>query len=168
MALQSKTIIKTAVAIVVLLVLFVGGGIAYVFISDEYGAKHAPQPAPAAPAPAASSIKPKQPSPDAREGAAVESLTSPVSAGSNANIIVRTNAGSACTISVTYNGKASTDSGLAQATADAYGNVSWTWTVDATAPVGKWPVKVTCVYHGRSGVVQGDLEVQAAKPDSQP
>jgi hypothetical protein len=57
---------------------------------------------------------------------------------------------------------ASTDSGLAQKNADEYGLLSWTWTVEPTVPLGKWPVKISCAYDGKGAFVQGDLVV--AKP----
>jgi hypothetical protein len=93
------------------------------------------------------------------EQAALQALTSPVKAGQNSSVNVKTNATSTCTINVSYNNVASKDSGLTPKVADAYGNVSWSWTVDPTAPVGSWPVKVTCVYRGRSAVVIGNLQV---------
>ncbi len=77
----------------------------------------------------------------------------------NASIIIRTNAGSKCVIAVVYDKTASSDSGLGSKTADEYGIASWTWTVESSVPIGKWPVKVTCVYNGRSAVVQGNLQV---------
>jgi hypothetical protein len=86
-------------------------------------------------------------------------VTSPIAAGSNSSITVRTNAGSTCAVTVSYNGAPSTDSGLTPKTADAYGNVTWTWTVNSSVPAGSWPVKVTCTYHGRSGVVISNFQV---------
>ena len=152
-----RTLRRTIITMVALLLLFIISGVAYVLISDRENAKSAPATVP--PAEVLPLPKPTPPGINAPEGAAVETLTSPVSAGSNSSITIATNAGSACTISVSYNNVPSTDSGLAPKTADVYGNVNWTWTVDSSAPVGTWPVKVTCVYHGRSGVVIGNLEV---------
>jgi hypothetical protein len=104
-------------------------------------------------------VKPVQPSPNAREGAAVEFIDSPVSVGSNTTISIHTNPTSKCTIAVVYNNIASADSGLVPKIADAYGTVSWTWTVGPSVPLGTWPVKVTCAYNGRTGFVQATLEV---------
>jgi len=104
-------------------------------------------------------VKAVDPAPNAPEGASVQSITSPVAPGSNASVTVKTNPGSWCTITVVYDKTASTDSGLAGKTADEFGSVSWTWTVDATAPVGKWPVTVTCLRNKLSAVVVGDLVV---------
>jgi hypothetical protein len=104
-------------------------------------------------------IKPAQPSPNAPVGVAVDYLMSPVKAGSNTTITIKTTPKATCSISVTYNGVASTDSGLMPKKADAYGNISWTWTVGAGVPAGNWPVKVNCDYRAKSGRVQQDLQV---------
>lgn len=108
-------------------------------------------------------IKPTKPAANARVGAAVHMLTSPVPPGSNASITVKTLATAKCTIVVEYNKVASKDSDLVAKTADEYGMVSWTWTVGESVPLGKWPVKVTCAYNKSSAMVQGDLVV--AKPN---
>jgi hypothetical protein len=151
-----KTIRNTLVSIIILIGLFVAAGTAYVLISGRSTSQ-----------PAVSDVqikpptlpKPSQPSPKAPESAAVEALTSPVSAGANSSVSVKTNAGSSCTISVTYNDVPSKDSGLTPKVADAYGTVTWTWTVDKSAAIGTWPVKVTCAYNGRSAVVIANLQV---------
>jgi hypothetical protein len=139
-----------------LLVLIVLGGVAYTYLVGPSGPQSAAVVAPALDDPV---IKPTIPADNAPASAAIQVLTTPVTAGSNASISVRTVPGSTCTIAVAYNHIASTDSGLATKAADDFGTVSWTWTVDSTAPVGTWPVKVTCVYHSRIGVVIGDLQV---------
>ncbi len=105
-------------------------------------------------------IKPVQPSANAPEGVAVETLLSPVKAGENTSISVRSNAGSSCTIVVSYDGgRVSKDSGLLPKPADVYGFTTWTWTVEPNVPAGTYPIKVTCVYNGRTGLVIGNLEV---------
>lgn len=153
-----KSVRNAIVSAVVLLVLLVGAGVAYTLFAYQKPVQTAPTlTAPADENPKA--IKPTKPAANAQEGVAEDSLITPVKAGENTSIAVRTNATSKCTISVTYNGVASTDSGLSPKTADDYGSVSWTWTVGKNVPPGKWPVKVTCTYNGRSGVLQVDLEV---------
>ena len=154
---ESKTLRKTLIATLVLLFIIVVGGMIYVLISDRNNKpvianrqENTQQPSP---------IKPIPPSANSPEGVAIESLISPVVAGSNSSISINTNAGSNCDISVAYNGIKSTDSGLVAKMADAYGNVTWAWTVGDTVPVGNWPIQVTCFYHGRSGVVDGSLQV---------
>jgi hypothetical protein len=91
-------------------------------------------------------------------------LTSPEAPGDNVSMSVKTVPTSTCTIRVEYNKIPSTDSGLVAKTADEFGIVSWTWTVGEDVPLGTWPAKVTCVYNGRSAVVQGDLQV--AEPEA--
>lgn len=153
-----KTIRNTVISIFVLVLLFIAGGVAYVLITDRSTPKQRPIAA-AAKAETDPVLKPTPPAANAPEGVSVEAVMSPVAAGSNSSITARTNAGSACTIAVSYNGVQSTDSGLTAKTADAYGNVTWTWTVNSSVPVGTWPIKVTCTYHGRSGVVQSTYQV---------
>lgn len=143
----------------VLLILFVVAGVVYVFVVGRSSALDTKAVALPVAAPTRQEIKPTAPATNAVESAAVELITSPVALGSNASISVKTNAKSSCAISVVYNNVASTDSGLGTKVADEYGTISWTWTVSKTAPVGTWPVKVTCVYNSRSAVVQADLQV---------
>jgi hypothetical protein len=76
---------------------------------------------------------------------------------------VKTNATSECTIVVEYNEVPSTDSGLKPKKADDYGIVSWTWTVEETVPVGKWPVEVVCAYNDQTAMVRGNLVVELPK-----
>jgi hypothetical protein len=137
----------------------VAAGVAYVYISGRSETKNQASEAPATTQDSSPLPKPVPPGPNAPEGVAVAALTSPVKIGSNASLTVLTNAGSKCSLTVTYNGTLSTDSGLVPKTADAYGNVSWTWTITSSVPAGSWPIKVTCVYNGRSAVVQADQVV---------
>ena len=153
---MNRTFRNTLIAVISLVTIFLVAGLAYVWFSG--GSPEQPKPAAKSTEPKALP-KPSQPGPNAPEQAAVESLTSPVKAGENSAIGVKTNATSTCSISVTYNNLASKDSGLTPKVADAYGRVSWSWTVEQSAPAGTWPVKVTCVYHGRSAVVIGNLQV---------
>lgn len=100
------------------------------------------------------------PAENAKEGVALVMLTSPVKAGENATMSVRTNARSKCLIEVKYGAVASKDSGLTPKYADDFGSASWTWTVEPTVPAGKHDATVTCVYNGRSGVYAAHFEVQ--------
>ena len=154
-----KRIRGIAVSAVVLLVLFLGAGGTYVLFADK-GAQTPLAETPAAPAESSNApIAPTKPQPRSAEGAAVEVLSSPVARGSIASISVQTDPASACTIAVVYNNIPSNAAGLGSAVADAYGTVSWNWVVPTTAPIGTWPVTVTCAYNGQTGVVQGDLQV---------
>ncbi len=153
-----RTIRNISIAVIILIILFLIAGVIYVKLSGQkLNNTSGPVSDKASQAPHI--YKPAQPSPNAAEGVAIISLSTPVKAGENSAVSIQTNAGSTCRISVTYKEVASKDSGLVPKTADAYGSVSWAWTVGDTTPVGKWPVKVTCVYHKKSGVVIGDLVV---------
>jgi hypothetical protein len=153
-----KTVRKTIIVIAILIVFFIAIGIIYVFITDR-NVNHSPVAAPTNNVESSSIPKPTPPGANAQEGVAVESVTSPVNAGSNASESIITNAGSNCTIIVSYNGVQSSDSGLTSKIADTYGSVTWTWTVESSVPLGNWPIKVTCTYHGRSAVVDSSLQV---------
>lgn len=156
-----KTVRNVAISAFVLLFLLAGSGVAYTYFFGPSAAETAATPkveaAEAQPLPA-----PAKPADNAPEGVAIGSFTTPVKPGDNASIQVHTQPTSTCTIAVTYNGVTATDSGLINKTADDYGTVGWSWTVPAATPEGKWPVKVTCTYHSRSGVYQADLEVSKA------
>jgi hypothetical protein len=154
-----KTVRNVVMSIVVLGVLFIAVGLGYTWYmgqrpSNTTTAVAAPvdsQPTP--------TVKATKPAANAKESVSVQTLTSPVAPGANASISVRTNPSSQCTIKVEYNKIPSKDSGLVVRTADEFGTVSWTWTVDKTAPLGEWPVGVTCIYNKQSAFVQGDLKV---------
>lgn len=154
-----KFIRNLMISIVILLVLFVGGGAAYTWYTDRHSYANTSAIATPVEATVAPTVKRVQPAPNAKESAAIEMITSPVAPGSNASITVETNPTSHCSIAVVYNQVASADSGLTTKAADESGVVSWTWTVDKTAPNGIWPVKVTCTHNKQSAFVQGDLVV---------
>jgi hypothetical protein len=142
----------------VLIILFAGAGVAYVYYTGKDSNAKDEQPL-TAPEVKRALPKPRMPGPNAPVGVAVESLTTPVAQGANASLIIKTNATSTCKIVVAYNNVPAKDSGLADKVADDYGLVTWTWTVDPTAAPGSWPVKVTCGYHGKTGFVQTTLQV---------
>lgn len=154
----TKTAIKISISALVLLVLIVGGGVGYIWYVGQNSPDVVVE---EAPKPVKSSIvtAPAKPADDAKVGASVQALTSPVTPGMNSSIIVKTTPGAKCVISVTYDKVASTDSGLAPKEADEYGVVNWAWTVGTSIAVGKYPVKVTCVRGKNSGVTGGTLEV---------
>lgn len=153
-----KTGRNIGITVAVMLLLFGIAGVLYVLLA---GGEHASKKnaVPVASTSEPFTAKPTPPAANAQEGVAIGSLTSPAPKGSNVALTARTNAGSNCTISAVYAGKPSYDSGLAPKKADDFGTVTWTWTIDSSVPVGKWPVTVTCTYNGRTGVMVGSLEV---------
>lgn len=151
---------KTVIWAVVLLILTISLAIAYIWYLGQQEPptgliKEAPK-APSRP----KLLAPHKPKPDAVVGVSVQSLTTPVAPGANASVMIRTNPEAKCTITVIYNNVPSKDSGLVAKVADEYGMVNWTWTVPASTPVGKWPVRVTCANIKKSGVVEAKLEVK--------
>jgi hypothetical protein len=156
---MKKAIRNTLIGVLVLLVLAVGGGVAYTWYNGQNSTVDTaaiatpvePKPAPV--------IKPIKPAADANVSASVQSLTSPVKPGSNASVNVKTLAGAKCDIIVEYNKIKSKDSGLITKNADDFGIVAWAWTVESSVPYGKWPVKITCSRNDKSAVVQADLIV---------
>lgn len=71
-------------------------------------------------------------------------VTTPVTRGQPARATVTTNPHAFCSISITYASGPSTTDGLAPKDADGGGFVSWSWTVEQSAPEGSWPVEVSC------------------------
>ena len=155
----AKFVRNTAVSIGVLLVLAVGGGVAYTWYMGQQPVDTTTaiaEPVDVAPR---QEIKPPTMSPDAAVSASVQMLTSPIMPGDNASITVKTNPKAVCSIVVEYDDVASNDSGLSLKTADEFGNVSWSWTVEPEVPLGTWPVDVTCAHNEKSAMVRGDVEV---------
>lgn len=154
----TKTVVKVSISAIILLVLIVGGGIAYIWYAGQNTPAIIASEVPKAVQTSVVST-PAKPADNAKVGASVQALTTPVTPGMNSSIIVKTTPGSKCVISVMYDKVASTDSGLTPKEADEYGVVTWAWTVGPSIPVGKYPVKVTCVRGQNSGVTAGTLEV---------
>jgi hypothetical protein len=71
------------------------------------------------------------------------SLTSPVSAGSDATLTVAVPTGTACSIVVTYKSGPSSAAGLYPQRASG-GRISWTWMVGTRTTPGRWPIDVSC------------------------
>lgn len=95
-------------------------------------------------------------------GVASQVFTNSVVQGGNASLTIRTRPEAACSITVTYDDRKSTDTGLLPKTADEFGTAQWTWTVESSRPVGTWPVEVTCGLGEESGYLKLKLEVTSA------
>lgn len=156
-----RRIRNIALSVVILLVITVGAGIGYTWYMGRNTVVQVPS---YQVTESVSEIKHIKPAANVPQSASIQSLSSPVIPGQNALVIAKTKPDSTCVISVIYDKTASIDSGLKQKTADEFGMVSWSWTVDAAAPFGKWPVKITCTHNKLSAVVIGDLIV-ATKTD---
>lgn len=154
------------VSIVLLLVLLVGSGVGYTWYMGKYAKVESSAIAPPLNTLPEPVVEVRKQAPDAVVGASVQMITSPLVPGMNAMITVKTNTEAKCVIKVVYDKTASTDSGLSEKTADEYGMVSWTWTVEPTAPLGLWPVTVTCANAKNSAVVKADLKLDKTLPDT--
>ncbi|MEO5499004.1 MAG: hypothetical protein ABIR46_00725 [Candidatus Saccharimonadales bacterium] len=148
-----------AIGAIVMLVILIGAGIGYTWYMGENAAQNPQAFAVAGEAVVRPAVEPSKPDPTAKVGASVQMLTSPVVPGSNASVMIRTNPGATCVITVEYDKVPSKDSGLTQKTADEFGMVEWAWTVEDTTPLGKWPVTMTCANQKNSAMTRGDLEV---------
>lgn len=161
-----KHIRNITISVGVLLVLLVGAGALYTWYMGGQ------QVAPEAPVVETSKeltpvVAPRTVAPDAKVSLSTQSVTSPVRPGDNASITARTNPKAGCTITVTYGelgekDKQSDDSGLYAKTADEYGMVSWTWTVESNRPQGVWPIEVTCANEANSAYLKAELVVKTS------
>ena len=152
-----RRLVIFGICVFVLLLLIIGGALAYTFY---FGATPTVQTIQEAPKPQVNAIKKPAPiAPDAKVGVSTQTITSPVMPGANSFISIQTLAGIPCTIDVEYNKVKSTDSGLVQKTSDEYGVVSWSWTVGPNTPLGTWPVVVACAHGKQSGTVTANLVV---------
>lgn len=162
----ARRVRNVTVTVVILLLLFVGGGTAYTWYVGKHSKVEVPELASATEKLPDPFEKPPKMAPDAVMSASVQMITSPLVPGMNAMVNVKTNPDAKCKISVIYDKTPSTDSGLIEKVADEYGIVSWTWTVESTAPLGSWPVKVTCANEKNSAEVKADLKLQKEPVDA--
>lgn len=160
-----KFIRNVLISIMVLLVLFVGAGVAYTWYMGQNNIADAAMAAPVE-AQAVPVIKRVQIAANAPESASIQGdITWKILPGSNTSITVKTNPESNCTITVMYNITdmknkiTSKDSGLVPKISDDYGMVSWAWTVEYSVPLGKGAATVKCSRDSKSAVVVGNLVV---------
>lgn len=162
MTINKKAIIRLArnlaVSIAVLFGVIFIGGVAYIWYSgnnDLSGVTELELETPERPG-----LKTIERAANNPVGVSVQSISSPISPGSVASISIRTTPDANCVISVIYNKTIiSNDPRLITKTADEYGMANWSWMVEPTVPLGKWPVKITCSVGEKSGMVVGDLVV---------
>lgn len=154
-----------AIGAIVTLVVLIAAGIGYTWYMGQNASQNSQAFQTPGEAVVGPRVVPSVPDPTAKVGASIQSLTTPVVPGSNASVMIRTNPGATCVISVEYDKIPSKDSGLIQKTADEFGMVEWAWTVEETAPLGKWPVTMTCANQKNSAMTRGDLEVVQTLPE---
>lgn len=148
----------TTIVVVVLVFLLLLAGLALLYVWYTGNETELPESAvkPSAPS---QLTKPPEVADNVPVGVAVSALSSPIAAGSNASISIRTKQKAACNITVTYGTEKSHDTGLVPKTADEYGVVSWSWTVEASRAAGTYPIDITCAKDDKSGYRQADLVV---------
>ncbi len=149
----------TVTTIVILLLLVVIAGFVYTW---WVGRQQVVLPAAPTPRSAAVQTKPVEVVDTAPVGISAQTITSPVVAGSNASISIKTNPKANCSIRVEYNEAhtdLSTDLGLVPKAADEYGLVTWSWKVEVGRRVGKWPANITCANAKHSALYIGYFEI---------
>ncbi len=77
-------------------------------------------------------------------GITLMSLTSPISAGANATLVIQVAVGAVCDPGVIYKSGESSAGGLESKTAGGDGQLSWTWEVGTRTTPGTWTVYVNC------------------------
>lgn len=153
-----KTVRNTALAVLLMAVLVVGAGMIYALFLQRI--TPAPDRIAAVDERQSRLLTPRPPNPDAPVGAAIEAISTTVKPGGTVSVIARTTPSALCKIVVDKFIATDSQPELTDQTADAYGTVSWSWTVDINASVGSRTARITCSYHGHSGVVQGNFRVE--------
>lgn len=152
-----RTAGKILIGVIVLLIIAVGGGLAYVWYTGQ-------GPAPTSAVESAATVvplnrSPVQPAANAVVGASVMTISSPITPGMTSSMSVKTLSGAVCKISAEYNKVKSQHPGLIPKTADEYGLVSWQWELAPSTPLGDWPVEVVCERGGKTAMVRGTQTV---------
>jgi hypothetical protein len=86
----------------------------------------------------------------------VLAVSSPVSPGNAANLVVRVSPARSCTIIVHYKSGPSKAKGL-YAKRPTAGIVSWSWIVGTRTTAGRWPITVSC---GSAGTLRTSFVVR--------
>jgi hypothetical protein len=151
---------STIISVMVLLFIGAAAGLGYVwYVGNTKPVDVASIPAPT-PKKTVMTQTPEKKAPEGPVSVAEQAFNSPITAGSNSSITIRTRPEAACSISVSYGEDIkSKDGGLIPKTADEFGNAQWTWTVEPGRPAGKWPVEITCALGKESGYYKTYLEI---------
>ena len=153
-----KYIRNIAIAIVILLILLIIAGLVYTWFMGQ-NVSDIPESAVPKKSQTTNALKRPTVNPNAKVGVSQQMLITPIAPGSNTSMTIKTNPEAKCTITAVYDKVPSTDSGLTPKTADEYGIVSWSWTVEPSVPLGDWPVTVICANAKNSGMYIGHLVV---------
>jgi len=150
---------RTVTAMLVIAILAVVGASAYTwYMGQQAPMAQSTEDTPVIPKRA--NITPPKIASNAPIGVAVQTYTPEVKPDENASVTVRTNPEAQCSIVVKYNEVPTQDSGLTPKVADEFGLASWSWTVSANAPSGKWPADITCKNKKYSAFVSTDIRIK--------
>ena len=142
----------------------VNGTIVYLVDGAGYSVQMAKQSQaqapPAAPITEPTPISVTQAAPSGDISISVVSLTSPISAGSTATLIIQTAPGANCSITVYYKSGASQAAGLGPQTVDASGQSTWSWKVGSCTAKGIWKIVVQSDLGGKTTKLEIPFEVQ--------
>lgn len=92
-------------------------------------------------------------------GIKLESVTSPVGRGIDANLTVRAAPGALCTIQVRYRSGPSKARGLEPKIAGEFGLVEWRWHVGRQTRAGEWPIDVACTVNNLTSRLRASIVV---------
>lgn len=148
--------VTVTIVILVLLPILMSAGLWYVWYSGQHTSVNVEENKSIA---ASKPVAPPVQADNTPVGVAQSMFTSPVVAGANSSITVRTKQKAACTITVTYGTDESLDTGLVPRTADEYGVVTWSWKVESNRAAGSYPVDIVCAKDGKSGYYRATLVV---------
>ena len=90
----------------------------------------------------------------------VISLTSPIHAGSTANLTIQTLPGATCSITVNLKSGASQAAGLGPQIADVSGKASWSWKIGAATTPGRWSILIRSVLNDKTATISIPFEVK--------
>jgi len=155
---QPKLIYRLLFAVLTLVVIVFLAGFVYVYYSDQSPSNKTTKNTnsaykPISPPPASNPASP--------EGVSLDSISSPVKAGSLASVSVQTDNTSTCNLTISYSPNQPT--ALKPATTDPYGVAEWNFIVPPSTPNGNYPIKITCTFNKKVGVYDTSLQVIAAK-----
>ena len=95
----------------------------------------------------------------------IVSTTSPISPGGDpVTLFAKTRPGAVCEIKVGYKGGPNEAKALFSKQAETNGLISWTWTVDTSVALGKYPITITAKsLDGQTATDTTNIEVKSAE-----
>jgi hypothetical protein len=90
----------------------------------------------------------------------LDSISSPIKAGSDAKAAITTEPNAMCDITVKYKSGPASAAGLKAQRADKDGKCTWTWKVAKNTAVGEWPVDIKASLKGAKATTSTTLKVE--------